>query len=100
MWDFEEFFSLDPLVGRGHALHEISRFDLDSESLCFLGDYAQALKAISVALHVSGLAVNPEVLNFTYLSDDCVRSHPYWEGDVCDEWKTVTYVRSVKRCSR
>ena len=96
-WD--QFFTLDKELAKGHILDSVELANIQYENLCFIGDVRAAEQAISGRVGVAGQIANPYKISYTFTVQECIDSVgncvDNWQ---CLKWKPHEITRYVRDC--
>lgn len=96
-WD--QYFSLDSTLSKGHIIKSISTQDLKYNMICFEGDINEANNAISTNIGLRGIQTSPYDIEFSFSDEECVSGYGGMDDWTCTQTQTKIITRTVSNCS-
>lgn len=95
---WKQYFTVDPIVSRGHIHNSVSLSQVDYGLICFIGDAHETNQAISQNFGVTGVVKSAYNIEFTWEADDCVQWVGGREDSRCVEYRRNKRTKSVPHC--
>lgn len=96
-WD--QYFSLDTTLSKGHIIKSISTQDLKYNTICFEGDISETNTLISNKLGLRGVQTSPYDIEYSFSDEECVSGYGGMDDWTCTQTQTKTITRTVSNCT-
>lgn len=96
---WEQYFSLDKNLSKGHILRAISAGDLKHNLICFVGNIDDANEAISSALGLKGVVISEFDIQFNWTDEECISGHGGMDDWTCTQTQVKKITRTVSNCT-